>query len=103
MTSPSPPTSTKAPASGIPLPIIIGAIAGVLGIIVIILIVAIIVVSFRRRAHSQTISGNRDTYAAQAVIMTETNVAYERKPELIEGNDRAESRVSVVLEHMQVK
>ena len=64
MTSPSPPTSTKAPASGIPLPIIIGAIAGVLGIIVIILIVIIIAVSFRRRAHSQTISGNGDTYAA---------------------------------------
>ena len=60
-------TNTMSPVTKgttIQLPIIIGAIAGVLGIIVIVLIVIIIIVSFRRRSHTATIRGNGDTYAA---------------------------------------
>ena len=47
-----------------PLPIIVGAVAGVLGVVVVILIVIIIVVSFRRRSHTATITGNSDSYSA---------------------------------------
>lgn len=57
------PTTSTTDGPSLQLPIIIGAIAGVLGIIVIILIVIIIIVSFRRRSHTATITGNGDTYA----------------------------------------
>ena len=66
-TSSSKPTATMPPLTDdpIPLPIIIGAIAGVLGIIVIILIAIIIIVSCRRRSHAITIMGNGNSYVAQ--------------------------------------
>ena len=66
MSSVAKPKSTASPTGndGVPLPIVIGAIAGVLGIVVIVLIVVIIVVSLRRKSHPPTIAGNGDTYAS---------------------------------------
>ena len=60
----SPTSSTPSKSSAVPLPIVIGAIAGVLGLVVVILIIIIIIVSFRRRSHSVIITENGDNYDA---------------------------------------
>lgn len=66
MTSSTSSTTTQPSSddkSAFPLPIIIGAIAGALGIIVVVLVVIIIVVSCQRRTHTVTVTENGN-YAA---------------------------------------
>ena len=92
------PASTTSPVEDdnpLPLPIVVGAIAGVLGIIVIVLIVIIIIVSFRRRSHNATITGNGDTYAAlngSAPKVNKTSISPipHEQPRAVNGDSQLE-------------